>query len=408
MHILYLAQYYTPPDGSGGSRVTGMAKRFVEAGHRVTLLTSSAFFPAHYGLKDPVSTLTIDGYEVRAVLVPYSNKQSYARRVWAFVEFAWRAIREARRIEGVDLVFATSTPLTIAIPAIAAKRKYGVPLVFEVRDLWPEVPIALGVLKGPVAQAAARWLERTAYRASDRIIALSPGMKAGVVRVDGDESKVTVVPNSSDTELFRVSDDAGKRFLAAHPELAGGPLVVYAGTHGKVNGVSWLVDVAAEALKRAPDVRFASFGDGMEKPLVEARAREKGVLGKNFHMYPPIPKKRMPELLNACALSVSVVIDVPELWNNSANKVFDTFAASRPMLVNHEGWLADVLRETGAGVVAPPLDHAKAAELIVAFLGDPARVAAARAAAAKLADDDFNRDKLFEKVKGVLAAARGR
>lgn len=408
MHVLYLLQHFTPPDGSGGSRASGLARRLVAAGHRVTIVTGSGFFPKSYEFKAPLTTLSIDGAEVRVLDEPYSNKLSYARRLKAFFSFALRASAEARRVDGVDLVFASSTPLTIAIPAIAAKRRHRVPMVFEVRDLWPEVPIALGALRNPLARLAARLLERLAYREADRVIALSPGMKAGVVRCGKPADLVTVVPNSSDVGTFRVPASAGQAFLAAHPSIMGGPLVVYAGTLGTVNGAGYLVEIAANMLERAPEVRFLIVGDGKEREQIERRAMETGTLGKNLWMLPRIPKTEMPGLLSACALSVSTVIDVPELWNNSANKFFDALAAGRPMLINHEGWLADAIRASGAGLVVPPADAAAAAALTRDFLRDPERRRRAGEAAAALADGEFNRERLFERFLGVLASARGR
>ncbi|MGO1466503.1 MAG: GNAT family N-acetyltransferase [Microbacterium gubbeenense] len=102
-------------------------------------------------------------------------------------------------------MFATSTPLTVIIPAWVAKAFRRIPIVFEVRDLWPELPIAVGALRNPVMKWGAGVLERVAYRSSTQIVALSPGMKEGVVRAGIDERDVTVITNSSDLDLFDVA-----------------------------------------------------------------------------------------------------------------------------------------------------------------------------------------------------------
>ena len=383
-----------------------MARRLVKAGHRVTVITGSSTFPKRYEFPDEVSSLRLDGIDLRVIKVSYSNKLSFPQRIKAFFVFAWKSGHEAARVEGADVIFATSTPLTIALPAVWAKRRLGVPMVFEVRDLWPEVPIALGALKSPVSKWAARWLERFAYRNAERIVALSPGMKDGVVRVDERPDRVTVIPNSSDIELFRVPESTGEEFLREHPHLKGSALVTYGGTLGIVNGVEYLVETAAEMLKLDPGVRFLLVGDGNRKEFALERARALGVLEKNLWMMPPIEKKAMPKVLSASTVTVSTVIDVPELRHNSANKFFDSLAAERPMMINHEGWLADLIRDSGAGLVTPPGDPKAAARQLQAFLSDKEGLRRSREAAKRLADEEYGRDRLFARLLGVLEEAR--
>jgi glycosyltransferase involved in cell wall biosynthesis len=402
LHILYLHQYFVPPDGSGGTRSYEMARRFVRAGHRVTLITSSALFPKRYEFPARSVGIVMDGIELRVIRVPYANQMGYGRRLLAFVQFAFFAALEAIHAERPDVVFASSTPLTIAIPGVVAKLWHRRPMVFEVRDLWPEVPIALGVLRNPVVRALARLLERLAYRASERIVALSPAMKAGVLRAGIPDSVVAVIPNSCDRELFERPKPGGFELPFDHST---GPLVTYAGTLGKVNGAEYLAEIAAETASRAPGVRFLVVGDGAMRRTVEGRARSAGVLGHNFWLLPPIPKDAMPALLSRTTVAVSLVIDVPELWNNSANKFFDALAAGVPIMINHEGWQADILRESGAGLVVPPADARAAAAALVEFLGDEARLSRAATAARTLARVRFDRDVLAAQLLAVLVEA---
>lgn len=406
MHILYLHQYFVPPDGAGGTRSYEMARRLVKAGHRVTLVTSGADFPASYGLGGRRAVRFLDGIELRVIPVDYSNRLSHARRIAAFARFALACLLEVARVREVDLVFATSTPLTIAIPALLARLLHGAPMVFEVRDLWPELPVAVGALKNPLLIAAARGLERAAYMGARRVVALSPGMRDGVLRTGCRRpEEVSVIPNSCDVELFRVPESAGEAFLAAHPQLRGGPLVSYTGTLGPINGVGYLVELARAMLDLDPSIRFLVTGDGRERDAVRARAAETGVLGRNFWMLDPVPKSAVPALLSASALPVSLFRDIPEMRHNSANKFFDALAAGRPVMVNHEGWQADLLRRTGAGLVAPAGDPAAAAAALREFLGDPERQRRARAAAAALADGEFGRERLARELRSVLEEA---
>jgi glycosyltransferase involved in cell wall biosynthesis len=183
--------------------------------------------------------------------------------------------------------------------------------------------------------------------------------------------------------------------------------VTYAGTLGTVNGVCYFARLAAEAQRLAPEVRFLVVGDGKEEATVRRAAAKLGVLDKNFFMMQSLPKREMPACLSATDLAASLVIDLPALWANSANKFFDALAARRPMLINHEGWLADLLRRTGAGLVVPPSDPRRGADEVCAFLCDPARVARARSAAGELAAGPFNRDRLADELLTVLQRAVG-
>ncbi len=399
MKIIYLHQYFQTPCVAGATRSYEMARRLVRAGHQVHMVTT------YRGLdRGPLGSwfqTQEAGIRVHWLVLPYSNKMPYARRLRVFLRFAWSCARRAADLGG-DLIFATSTPLTIALPAVYAAKKNRIPMVFEVRDLWPDVPIALGILKGPLQIAAARRLERFAYRNAARVVALSPGMKAGVVAAGYPPERVTIIPNSSDIELFDVPRSQGEQFLASHPYLKTGPLITYAGTLGLVNGVDYLVEIAAAMLRIDPAVRFLILGEGNQEEVVRRRAEQLGVLGRNTWLLPPCPKHEMPKVLSATTVATSLVRDLPALWHNSANKVFDAFAARRPVMINHEGWQADLLRKYQAGLVVPPRNAALAARMLHQFVSDKRRLARAGEAAGYLADTMFNRDMLAEKLRRLL------
>ena len=398
MKVVYLHQYFTPPDGCGATRSYEMARRLVTAGFQVTMITSDCNIPSHYFETGSGRRFTLEGIEVRVIHVPYSNRMPYPQRLWAFTKFTIGAAIVVARSDRADIVLATSTPLTICLPGVLAKIVHRAPMVFEVRDLWPGIPIAIGALRHPLTIIAARWLERFAYRNSARIIALSPGMAEGVVRTGYPRDRVMVIPNGCDVELFSVPDEDGKHFLEDHPHLQTGPLILYAGTLGMVNGIEYLVDMAHAMARIDPSVRFLVVGDGLEAGKVRRRAEELKVLGRNFFMMPSVSKAELPRLLSAASISTSLVVPIPELRHNSANKFFDSLAAGKPVMINYEGWQADLLKETGAGIVVPPADPKVAAELLHAFLTDEEQLDKAGRAAAQLADTTFNRDHLTQKL----------
>jgi glycosyltransferase involved in cell wall biosynthesis len=182
-------------------------------------------------------------------------------------------------------------------------------------------------------------------------------------------------------------------------------LVLYAGTLGYINGVDYLARLAAAVAPRNPEVRFLVMGGGREEELVRRTAQQLGVLDRNFFMLPPVPKREMPAIYSAANLAASVFLDLPEMWANSANKVFDALAAGRAIAINHEGWLADLIRETGCGVVLDARNMELAAETLVCRLADRLWQARAGAAARRVGLERFDRDKLAAELEAVLVAA---
>lgn len=403
MHILYLHQYFNTLSMSGGTRSYEMARRLVQMGHRVTVITS---WREQDGRTDWFVT-NEEGIEVHWLPVPYSNHMPYQDRIKAFVRFALGAGRRAAEVKG-DIVFATSTPLTIAIPGVLASRKLKIPMVFEVRDLWPELPIAIGALKNPVVKKVARWLESWAYRNSEAVVALSPGMRDGVVRTGYPAERVAVVPNSSDNADFAVDPALGREWRARRPWLGDRPLLAYPGTFGKINGVAYLVDLAKALKDVAPDVRVLLIGDGMEKPLVREKAAAAGVLDVNLFMEDPVSKKEMPAVFAATDMVCSLFVDMTEMQANSANKFFDTLAAGKPIFLNYGGWQADIVSKVGCGIVTWRQSHEQAAKLVAERLSDRAWLEQAGRASKKLGAEYFDRDMLAVKLSEVLVAAQAR
>jgi glycosyltransferase involved in cell wall biosynthesis len=398
--IVYIHQYFRIPSMSGGTRSYEFARRLVERGHEVHVVTGAPTASDEHGREH----VTIEsGIVVHWLPVPYENAMNFAQRIRAFARFARRSALVAASIPQ-DLVFATSTPLTVAIPGAYAAMRHRVPMVMEVRDVWPEVPIALGILRSPAAKWAALRLEAWAYRRSAHVIALAPGMAASIRRRFPDVA-VTVIPNASDRRLFAGADRAGRELRAATPWLGDRPLVLYAGTLGLANGVDYLVRMAAVLAETDPKVRIAIVGDGARREELRALADRLAVLDRNLFLLGTVSKDQVTAFFGACDLAMCTLIDEPALRNNSPNKVFDAFAAGRPVGVNHHSWLADIIAETGAGLVLPPDDPAGAAAAVARFVRDPVAGKAARAAARALARDRFDRDLLFRDFERVLLTA---
>jgi glycosyltransferase involved in cell wall biosynthesis len=322
----------------------------------------------------------------------------------SFLQFLLAASWHASRTPA-DLVFATSTPLTVVIPGAVSAWVRRVPWVLEIRDLWPEVPIAVGALRNPLAKWLARRLARFGYRSATRVVTLSPGMRDGAMRAGCLPDKLSVIPNLSNLASFGEGNSNGEWFLNRYPALRGRLIVMYAGTIGLVNGVDYLIRIAAEARARGSTVAFCILGHGRELHQLRQFAASLGVLDLNLFICPPVAKAQMPDALAAAHLCTSLVIDLPAMWDNSANKFFDALAAGRPIAINHEGWQADLIRSTGVGLVLPADDAPRAWRIIEEFLLDSDGVIKAGQRATSLALERFDAKRLAAEFELVLLEA---
>lgn len=402
MKVIYLHQYFNTADSTGGTRSYEFSRRLARDGHEVHVITSD-----RTGVSESKnwSTKNISGIHVHSIAQPYSSSMRPAQRLWAFIRFAVLASVRARSLRG-DVVFATSTPLTIAIPGMFATYGRQSPLVMEIRDLWPEVPIAMGYLRNPVARRLALQLEKLAYRRSKRIVALSEDMATGVASKGFNLSKITVIPNLSDIARFRHPSVDSSAFYDKYPQLNRRRFVVYTGAFGQVNGVEFMASLAKQYRRYDPELAFVAMGNGARRDFVTKYASEIGVLDDNFFVLDPVPKKDLPTVLAAATACCSWVMPIEQLAANSANKFFDGLAAGRPVLINHGGWQSDLLKSSGAGLSLPESDVATAAQLLHEKLSDAEWLRAAGAASASLGETRFEAETSYRSFLNVLTSAQ--
>lgn len=304
----------------------------------------------------------------------------------------------------VDLLYATSTPLTVAIPALIRNALRGTPYVFEVRDLWPDVAIAMGSLNNPVLRWMARRLERMAYRRAHAVVVLNPAAVDHVRRLAGSAKAVIVSPNACDAEFAQVGGEERLLVRAMIPGLnEADPLLLYAGSFGRVNDAGWLCEVIGHLRAIGVPAQLLMIGDGSEREAIIAQAAALRLLDVAIHVWDPKPKADMPAIYAAADLVTSVVANVPECAQNSANKVFDGLAANKPVAVNHLGWIADLIVQKRVGLVLDR-DTAIAASQLRRFLRDPAAIRLAANNARALADGPLSRDLLVSKISVLLTA----
>jgi glycosyltransferase involved in cell wall biosynthesis len=397
--IIYLHQYFLTPDMPGGHRSYEMARRLVQRGHEVHMITS-----AQGGLKGRSRwrESVENGIHVHWANVPYSNHMSPARRILSFLQFSARATFRACRLKG-DVIFATSTPLTIAIPAMAASLVRHTPFVFEVRDMWPDVPAAMGILRNPVLLALARRLERLAYTRARHVVALAPGMRDDIIAKGIAADHVSVIPNGCDVDLFAARRDDSLE--AEFQWIRGRRLVVYAGAIGPVNGVEYLVRLAARVRELAPDICFVVIGAGRDRAAVRALAATCGVLDDNFVMLDPLPARELARWLGAATMATALITGPRIVWKDAVqNKFFDALAAGIPVASNFDGWQSRIAEDAGVGITLDAQDTELAAHQLVDRLRDEEWLAAVPARARMLATGRFHRDRLAAQLAELLLA----
>lgn len=407
MQLLYIHQHFTVPAGTNGIRSYQMARRMVARGHSVVMVCGRGR-EGQTGLSGPfrrgVRRGSVDGISIIEIDLAYSNSDGFLRRTVTFLRFMMRSLRVVLT-EKYDVVLATTTPLTVAIPGIAARWLRGKPFVFEVRDLWPELPRAMGVIRNPVALAMLGALEWAAYRSAHRLIGLSPGIVEGIRKRAGPAAQVRMVPNGCDNEIFAPDTDA----LARKARAGNGFTVIFAGAHGLANGLDSVLDAAVVLQERKrDDIRFLLVGDGMCKPVLEARARAEAIANVEFR--PPVKKTELVAIMHSADVGLQVLADVPAFYRGtSPNKFFDYLAAGLPVLNNYPGWLAELIGDTDCGMAVPPRDAKAFADAIEALADEPQRARAMAKNGLALATGAFARDRLSDQwadwVEGVLPVA---
>lgn len=349
MKILYIHQYFALPSSNGGTRSYDLAKCFTDIGHKVIIITTSSFLKNFRDFSAGWTVVDYEGLELHILKLEYSNNLNFAERINTFVKFFFQASLRLLKIK-CDVILATSTPITIAIPAILKKVIHKTPFIFEARDVWPEVPIAMGVIKNKLVKRLLYLFEKKVYHRSAHIVALSDDMRRSIISRANVGEKLSVIPNISEVNRFALYSP-NSNLLTNLIDYQPQKVVLYAGTIGMVNGLKYMIDLAIHSQDIDQEIKYFIFGDGIEKKNLMRYARENGVLNKTLYFLDPVAKSQLPQIYYESTVATSFVIPIPELWANSANKFFDCLAAGRPIVINHRGWQADVIEKKNIGFV---------------------------------------------------------
>tara|TARA_X000000368_G_scaffold419016_1_gene421536 strand:+ start:2954 stop:4180 length:1227 start_codon:yes stop_codon:yes gene_type:complete len=352
MRILYLHQYFKFPNEPGGTRSFDLASGFLGLGHKVEILTTTS--DDTYKSKKRWLKIEKDGLIIHYIYLPYTNHMSYLKRSIIFFKFLWFSSLKLLSLKG-DLLLATSTPLTIGVPALLKKWIHKTPFIFEARDIWPEVVIAIGAVESKIYQRILYLLESTIYKNAAAIVPLSTDMKQSIIsRYPKLANKsIEVIENISEIDRFQSGYNEQKYVLKKKIGFKPRFTVLYAGTFGRVNEIDYVIELAAKTIHHDPKLVFILIGEGAEKQNVINQAIHKGILNKNVFIFDSVSKLELPQLYFECSMGSSFVAPIKELWANSANKFFDTLAAGRPILINHKGWQEEQIYKENIGYVLP-------------------------------------------------------
>ncbi len=389
MRILYIHQYFKTPEEGGAIRSYYISTALAAAGHEVVMLTSHNH--PHY------DELDIKGVNVHYLPVFYDNELNSLERSRAFLRF----LRQARTIidsqTPFDLCFATSTPLTIGLLALYAKRRYKIPYIFEVRDLWPEAPIQLGYINNTAIKTTLRKLEHHIYSKAKKIIALSPGMAKGINKVSP-SSEVHIVPNMADCGFFKPGpkSEPFARIYGFEDSF----VISYFGAAGPANHLQYLLYAAQAFQLHQLNVKFLIAAQGSQ--LDDLKEQAETTKNRNIVFVPYGSKQQVQNWMSVTDAVYTSFGPAPVLQTNSPNKFFDGLAAGKLSIVNTKGWLKELTEENRCGFYANPDDPEEFVALLKPFLESPSLLEEYQQNARKLAVEHFSKEQLVSKLIKII------
>lgn len=393
MNILVFYQYFGTPKGKWSTRMYEMTRRWVENGHKVTVVTSP-YEKSDIKTEKFIDKQNIDGIELIIINSADSNRDKVVVRIFKAMLFSIISCYYALTVK-CDVVIASSGPITVGLPALFIKWFRKKPMVFEVRDLWPEGAIELGKLNNKFLRKVAIWFEKLCYKSASLVVPCSKGMEEGVLKKHK-TAMTLVIPNASDVELFGNVTAEDKELPK---EFLGKKLFLYAGSLGLMDEVEQIIE--GMKLVSDPDILLLIIGDGAErKHLVNLVNNYKL---NNIKFLGLMPKTEVIKWFYRVEASFVTFRDLPVLHTSSPNKMFDSFAAGVPIIQSTKGWIKELVKETNCGINVDPNKPETFKEAIEKIASDKDFRNELATNAKKLALNDFNRDILAKKYLEALA-----
>lgn len=401
MHILIIHQAFSSLEDAGGTRHYEMAVFLKQQGHQVTVIAS----PVNYltgksqgRMKWIDRQVDENGIVILRAFTYAAWHRSFFHRVITFISFMVSSFFAALSVGKVDFVWGTSPPIFQGATAWLAARLKGAIFLFEVRDLWPEFAIAVGVLKSPVIIRLSRWLEKFLYSHADQVIVNSPGYLEYVT--ERGARAVQLIPNGADPDMF--SSKRGPE-LKKSWDLTDQKIVLYAGAHGISNDLDVVLETAS-ILRDRSDITFVFVGDGKEKANLIRQAKELAL--ENVSFLPPAKKNEMADIFAAATVCLAILKPLGWYKTTYPNKVFDAMAAGRPVILCIDGVIRRLVEDAKAGIFAEPGNPSALADTILQVVDDPEKCEVMGKNGLALINKDYSRKQIADQFLALLDKLR--
>ncbi|HEY0743884.1 MAG TPA: glycosyltransferase family 4 protein [Chryseosolibacter sp.] len=387
MKVLILHQHFNTPYDGGAIRSYYLAKALADNGVETVVITGSN---SKKGIEK------VDGITVHYLPVAYNNSFGFFKRSISFVRFLNGAVTEAGKISDVDLVYAISVPLTVGVAAMRIKKKFKIPFIFEVGDLWPRAPIEMGFIQNPILKTYLLNVEKKIYREAESVVGLSTSIVSDIEKTLPGKN-VHLVWNMADTDFYRPQPK--DRTLVKKFNAEGKFVVSYIGALGFANGLDHLLDAADAAKDAKLPVEFILCGEGAMRNSLQDRVY--GQQLTNVSIYPFRNREGVAEILNVTDAAFISYLPFPVLETGSPNKYFDALAAGKMIITNFGGWIADEIQKEGIGFSYNnnPDDFVSR---LVEFLKDNAEAQQAKERSRQLAERKYSRKILAAKFCQII------
>ena len=406
MNILIIHQYFLEKDGAGGSRFNQFAKYWAQKGHKVTVIAGTVGYTT--GQKNEkykgkwVTKEEVDrGVTILRCYVSESYNKNFLGRLWAYLSFVFSASWAGIFMSGKqEVVIATSPPLLVAIPGYIISRLKRIPLIFELRDLWPKFAIDTGVLKNSLVIKLSYWLENFIYRKANLINVLTPAFKDYLLKEKkAPENKIIYIPNAADLDLMKPGPK--NNWVREKFNWDDKFVILYVGAHGVANDLRQIIN-AAKLFKNNPEILFVLIGDGMEKLKLITVAKEQNLT--NVQFLGSVSKDKIVDFINAADVCTAILD--PVFTTTYPNKVFDYMACARPVVLPIDGVCRKlVVDEARAGLFVRPEDAEDFKEKIFYFYNHPEARETMGQNGRRFVIERFDRQKLanqyLEIIKGI-------
>ncbi|WP_299714619.1 glycosyltransferase family 4 protein [uncultured Tenacibaculum sp.] len=397
MKILIFYQYFTTPKGSWGTRIYEFTKEWVKEGHEVTVV-SSIYSKSDLKAEKFIEDQVFDGVKVKVVNIKIDNKQPILKRIFTFIAYSVISSWYAVTLKS-DIVIASSGPITVGIPGLLSNFFSKKKLVFEARDLWPEVPIEVGVINNKVIKEVAYAFEKLIYKRADLVVGLSPGMR-DYIKNNFNHPNVISVTNSANLKLF-----SSEKKIPENDFLKGEDFyAIYTGNIGFINNSFWLVDAARILNERnRKDIKIVLVGDGQQKDeILDIIKQEELTCLIHFDLMPK--ENLIPYIQNANA-SLVPLKTTPVLDTSSPNKFFESLAAGVPVIQTTNGWIRDYLEINEAGFTVDGSKPEDLADLLI-HLKDSGTSNEMKENAKQSAKRDFDQVKLAKRYLSAILSIK--